>query len=57
MAKKDSEFIKRATRYGFKKMLEEVEHLLAGELSEAQRISNEEMAEVIKKHLKELDET
>jgi hypothetical protein len=54
MAKQESQFLKRATKLGLEHLQREVEELLKTELSEAQRISTEEVRDVIKLHLQEL---
>lgn len=47
-------FIKKATRMGLQQMLHDVEKLLSVDLTEAQRITNEEMKAQINKYLEEL---
>jgi hypothetical protein len=56
MAKATNEngFIKLATRMGLQKMLSDVNELLQNDLTEAQRIANQEMKQQIEKHLEEL---
>lgn len=49
-----SAFIKRATKMGLQQMLHDVEKLLSVDLTEAQRITNEEMKAQINKYLEEL---
>ena len=52
--KQESQFLKRATKLGLEHLQREVDQLLKSDLSEAQRISTEEVRDVIKSHLAEL---
>lgn len=50
----ENQFIKRATRMGLEQMLQDVNMLLTLELTEGQRVTNEEMKAQIQKYLEEL---
>jgi len=56
MAKATAEnsFIKLATKMGLEQMLTDVKQLLSADLTQAQRIANEEMRAQIEKHLEDL---
>ena len=47
-------FIKLATKMGLEQMLTDVKTLLGTDLTQAQRIANEEMRAQIEKHLEDL---
>lgn len=50
----ENPFLKLATRMGLEKLKKDVEELLANDLTQAQRIANEEMKQQIDKHLEDL---
>jgi hypothetical protein len=47
-------FLKRATKMGLEQMLNDANELLKMDLTEAQRITNEEMKLQLEQHLKEV---
>lgn len=53
-ATQENVFIKKATRMGLEAMLQDVNMLLGVELTEAQKIMQEEMKSQIQKYLDEL---
>lgn len=53
-ANAESTFLKLATRMGLEQLKKDVDELLSGDLTQAQRIANEEMKTQILKHLEGL---
>ncbi|MEC0265172.1 hypothetical protein [Paenibacillus anseongense] len=50
----ENQFIKRATKMGLEKMLADLNELLSQDLTEGQRVTNEEMKTQILQYLDEL---